>query len=200
MQDYRPRKHLEAERDELLARLSAQALSDDLTGLPNRRAFLEELERVHASVRRGTAPAAIAVLDIDHFKQVNDRFGHLYGDEVLLHFASLMEKTFRHTDFLFRYGGEEFVAIVNNTDRTGVELSLERFRNAVESYAFPSGQVTVSVGYALIDPAVAPSVTMEAADKALYQAKQGGRNRVVAYDPAADTNGAAPRSGGVDLF
>ena len=140
----------------------------------------------------------LAVLDLDHFKRVNDEFGHLYGDEVLLQFARLMEKTFRHSDFIFRYGGEEFVIILNNCGADGAQEVLERFRTVVENHPFPSGHVTVSIGYALIDPIAPPNTLLEYADRALYAAKGRGRNQVV---NANTLKTHSPKTmGSVDLF
>lgn len=156
---------------------------DVLTCLPNRQTLDQTLNDIVVFYRgkknrSDFKNSWIALLDLDHFKSINDEFGHLYGDEVLLHFASLMEKTFRHTDFLFRYGGEEFVAIINNTDREGVYGTLERFRQVVENFPFPSGQVTVSIGFTMIDPVAPPALHLEYADRALYEAKNRGRNQV----------------------
>ena len=160
---------------------------DVLTRLPNRQTLDQTLSDILVFYRGKKARATfkhswVAVLDIDHFKSINDRFGHLYGDEVLLHFSSVMEKCFRHTDFLFRYGGEEFVVIMNNTDNKGAFETLERFRQAIEEYEFPSGRVTVSIGYTLIDPIAPPSLHLEYADRALYEAKNRGRNQTVGSD------------------
>lgn len=124
----------------------------------------------------------VAILDIDHFKEINDTFGHLYGDEVLIIFSRLIEQTFRHTDFIFRYGGEEFLVIVNRLEKTQAELALERFRKAVEEYEFSFGSITVSIGYTIVNPKVNQRVLLEFADSALYLAKNNGRNQVVYSD------------------
>jgi diguanylate cyclase (GGDEF)-like protein len=176
---------------------------DALTRLPNRQTLATTLNDIVVFYRGKhvvdkVKQSWIAVLDIDHFKKVNDQFGHLYGDEVLLHFAGLMEKVFRHTDFLFRYGGEEFVVIVNNTSAEGVLRTLERFRHAVEVYEFPSGHISVSIGYAMIDPIAPPSMHLEYADRALYQAKHNGRNQIVFGDDVESV--PTPDSGDVELF
>lgn len=157
---------------------------DALTSLLNRQTLAPTLDAVIGFYRARPRSASgsqswLCMLDIDHFKSVNDRFGHLYGDEVLLHFARLMERCFRHTDFLFRFGGEEFVVILNSCDAGGAAIALERFRAEVEAYAFPSGPLTVSVGYTVIDPTSPPNSLIEFADRALYRAKNGGRNQVV---------------------
>ncbi len=160
---------------------------DVLTRLPNRQTLettLNDIVVFHRNFPNADSKknSWVAVLDIDHFKQINDGYGHLFGDEVLVHFSRLMEQEFRHTDFLFRYGGEEFVAILNNTDKAGATDSLERFRKAVTEYKFPSGDVTVSIGFTMVDPIAPPTLHIEYADRALYEAKQNGRNQVVYYD------------------
>ncbi len=191
MQDYRLRKQLEAERDALLQRLSAQALSDELTGLPNRRAFLEELQRVHAAVRRGGVPAAIAVLDVDHFKKVNDTFGHAGGDVALRAVAETLRKALRGEDFLARIGGEEFALVLRGASLAMAGRVAERMREMVENSVIrlPDGQetqVTISIGLAPFVADCRNQACLKAADKALYKAKHSGRNRVcVAYSEAA---------------
>ena len=157
---------------------------DPLTGLYNRQTMSLVMRQIQEFYRQGRSrdpnkKSWIALLDIDHFKRINDSFGHLFGDEVLLHFAGQMEKAFRYSDFLFRYGGEEFIAIVNMATTKGVKTALERFRQAVELYEFPSGKVTVSIGYCLLDENIPPQTLIELADRALYEAKEQGRNRIV---------------------
>lgn len=129
----------------------------------------------------------IAMLDIDHFKRVNDTFGHLYGDEVLLIFSRLLEQHFRYNDFLFRFGGEEFVVILNLVDQPNAVAIFERFRQLVSEYQFPTvGNVTISIGVAHIDSSIMPSTLLDRADKALYHAKSIGRNRVIVYENTPD--------------
>ncbi len=183
MQDYRPRKKLEAERDALLARLSRQALSDELTGLPNRRAFIDELDRVQAAMRRSTAPASIAVLDIDHFKQVNDTYGHAGGDVALKALADVLRETLRGEDFLARIGGEEFALVLRGTDLSVAGRIAERMRERVAAacIALPDGRkthVTISIGVAPFMPDCKDQACLKAADQALYKAKESGRNKV----------------------
>ncbi len=160
---------------------------DQLTRLPNRQTMELTLDEVisfyrEPSVMMPDGTSWLAILDIDHFKKINDHFGHLFGDEVLLHFAGVMERVFRHTDFIFRYGGEEFVVIVNDTDSDGIKLTLERFRSAIEQYEFPSGHLTVSIGYTMIEPSLPSTLQIEHADRALYQAKNNGRNQIIEFD------------------
>jgi diguanylate cyclase (GGDEF)-like protein len=166
---------------------------DALTGLLNRQHFESRLSRLLTSSveharrrgRRTDASSWIALLDIDHFKQVNDNYGHLYGDEILLLFARLMEREFRETDLLFRYGGEEFVVILHGCSDEDADVALERFRRAVEAYEFPEvKRVTVSIGFSKLVPGELPSTLVELADKALYAAKHGGRNQVVRGEEA----------------
>jgi len=183
MQDYRPRKKLEAERDALLARLAKQALSDDLTGLPNRRAFIDELSRVEAVVRRSTTAASIAVLDIDRFKRVNDTHGHAGGDATLKAVADVLRDVLRGEDFLARIGGEEFALVLRGADLAVAGRIAERMRERVAAarVALPDGQeaqVTVSIGVAPFQPGCKGQSCLEAADEALYKAKNSGRNRV----------------------
>jgi diguanylate cyclase (GGDEF)-like protein len=174
---------------------------DELTGLLNRKTFdgslahfvQEDARRPgyaapfkQSSARRPPGPdqhAWLAVLDIDFFKRVNDRFGHLYGDEVLILLARLMRASFREADRLFRCGGEEFVVILAPTEAAFAESVLERFREAVEAFDFPQvGRVTVSIGYTLVTPGDNGLTAFGRADEALYVAKRQGRNQVLSYE------------------
>jgi len=129
------------------------------------------------------------MLDIDFFKRVNDEFGHLYGDEVLLLFSGLMKKVFRDNDFLYRYGGEEFVVLLQTSTLKESAVALERFRSAVEAYDFPQvGKITVSIGFVQMKAGELPSSTLDKADKALYYAKEHGRNQVCSYQMLSEKN------------
>lgn len=172
---------------------------DTLTGLLNRRTFDRDLERVLAGWKRPSDQNALgnhhqprrrycdeehvgnwlAVIDIDFFKKINDQYGHLYGDEVLLLLANIMRKAFRCYDKLFRFGGEEFVVLLRSTSQKGAAAALERFRATMENYDFPQiGSVTVSIGYVEIADQGIAAVILGHADSALYYAKKHGRNRV----------------------
>lgn len=186
--------------------------SDTLTGLLNRKTFDEHLMRILANLtdeddstapktrlpkrrrhRPKTASHWLAVLDIDHFKRINDNFGHLIGDEVLLLVANLIKSSFRFRDKLFRFGGEEFVVILKPTSAAHAWLIFERFRMAMESNRFPQvGQVTVSIGYAPIRLYDMPSVTIDNADQALYWSKSNGRNQVSSYEALIASGAIAP--------
>ncbi|MCB1887972.1 MAG: GGDEF domain-containing protein [Rhodocyclaceae bacterium] len=177
---------------------------DTLTGLLNRRTFDDQVEKIlhYLSSNRepGTLPGSgerredqsgelphwIALLDVDNFKRVNARFGHLYGDEVLTLLANLMRETFRHRDKLFRFGGQEFVVVLRPAEGDDVERVLDRFRARVAAHAFPQvGQVTVSIGFAPIDSATTLENVLEHASLALRQAKDNGRNQVRVFRPTA---------------
>jgi diguanylate cyclase (GGDEF)-like protein len=124
----------------------------------------------------------LAVVDIDHFKMVNDRFGHLYGDEVLILVANILRSSFRSHDRIFRFGGEEFVVLLRSTSLSTAHKVFNRFRKNVEDYYFPQvGQVTVSVGFVSAENG-SPVEVLGRADQALYFAKENGRNQVRYYD------------------
>lgn len=125
----------------------------------------------------------LAMVDIDHFKSVNDRFGHLIGDEVLLLLARIMRSTFRLSDRMYRFGGEEFLVLLPADSREHAALALERFRLQVEKYRFPqAGRVTVSVGFTEVHPGDTPGGAFERADKAVYHSKAQGRNRLTSHE------------------
>ena len=162
---------------------------DTLTGLYNRRLLdrrLPELMSRLGSPRRRTSDpvsAHVALMDLDRFKKINDKFGHLYGDEVLLLFSGLMKQSFRSSDLLVRYGGEEFIVVLTDTTLANCEKVLERFRGKVESHWFPQvGRVTISTGAVRIGKQALPSTVLDQADQALYYAKRAGRNRVCIYE------------------
>jgi diguanylate cyclase (GGDEF)-like protein len=170
---------------------------DSLTGLLNRKTFDEKFSKLLSSAslegsrqdqeeRRhhhtGDIRQWLAVVDIDHFKRVNDQFGHLYGDEVLILVANLLRSSFRSHDRVFRFGGEEFVVLLRSTTLDDARKIFERFRCNIERHDFPQvGKVTVSLGFASISTE-SPVMILGHADQALYYAKANGRNRVCFYD------------------
>jgi diguanylate cyclase (GGDEF)-like protein len=158
---------------------------DALTGLFNRKTFDDQFAR-HASIESGIPDDErqqwLAVIDIDHFKQVNDRFGHLYGDEVLILMANILRNSFRSHDRIFRFGGEEFVVLLRSTSLATAHKVFNRFRQTVEEYSFPQvGRITASVGF-VSTAANTPVEILGQADQALYFAKENGRNQVRFYD------------------
>lgn len=171
---------------------------DTLTGLLNRKTFDAQLTALFSVSSSKKNPLSIVenerrttkkdlnhwvgIMDIDHFKRINDNYGHVYGDEVLLLFANLMRQIFRSSDLLFRYGGEEFVAVLAPTTESDAFVVFERFRQALEQFDFPRiGRVTVSIGMVKIDARDHPTTVIECADQALYYAKEHGRNQVCKY-------------------
>lgn len=162
---------------------------DSLTNLLNRKAFDKTIVQVHNLEHQDVITRSkhhyvyLALIDIDHFKRVNDRLGHLYGDEILIGFARLMEQSLRRQDWIFRYGGEEFAAIIEDVSPQHIERVLNRFREQVEQYDFPlAGKITISIGCVHIEAGAAPPSTIDKADKALYYSKGHGRNRVSVYE------------------
>lgn len=181
---------------------------DALTGLLNRHAFEERLEQLVLNHQRrenkNSSDYCFALLDIDHFKRVNDNYGHLYGDEVLILFARIMEQDFRHEDMLFRYGGEEFAVVLKDIKLEQAGKVLNRFRKSVANFPFSQvGQMTVSIGYA--NTANIPNAIelIARADKALYYSKENGRNQVNAFETLCEQGQitAAPKdSHDIELF
>ena len=204
-----------------------QALLDDserdtLTGLLNRKTFDEAFYKLstlpandadgagddgHLAVDRRVSPALqphyIAVIDIDHFKSVNDNFGHLIGDEVLLLLSRLMRSVFRFHDRLYRFGGEEFVVLMRCAGDAEAGVAFERLRATVQGYGFPQvGSITVSVGYTRLNPGDTPSAAFERADRAVYWSKTHGRNQVFSHAALVASGDLADASkvGDVELF
>jgi len=169
---------------------------DRLTGLLNRQALENSFDRIwtamnqagtsteHKKGRRSNSPRNywLAVLDIDHFKMVNDAHGHIVGDEVLLLVARLLTQTFRTSDLIYRYGGEEFIAIVAAENEAVASQVFERVRQKIEAYTFPRVEkLTISIGYCRADTNILPQEVLGRADRSLYEAKNQGRNRVCEY-------------------
>ena len=188
-----------------------QASLDKLTGLLTRDLFEFYLQHIYKDIkqakRRNTDKPkqyAVAFLDIDDFKRVNDQHGHLIGDEVLLLISQLMKHTFRTEDLLFRFGGEEFIVILNNCDLDTCHFVLERFRSKIEEHTFPLiNHITVSIGFSLINSDYSYDTLLNQADKALYYAKEHGKNMSCNYEELVDKNLIEPLSnleGDVELF
>lgn len=159
--------------------LLQECQTDTLTGLLNRKTLDICIDRLITA----RATACVAVLDIDHFKKINDHFGHVYGDEVLILMSRLMESSFRSRDMLFRFGGEEFVVVLDRCTMDSAIDTLNRFRLRLENTLFPQvGRVTASFGVTAMTPQSLSSSLVHQADQALYFAKQNGRNRVCCYE------------------
>lgn len=161
-------------------RLRTLALMDPLTELGNRRAFDHDLQQEWARAARYGRPLALLMLDIDRFKDFNDRFGHRAGDAVLRGVAATIERVVRGGDRAFRWGGEEFAVLLPDTTRAAAALVAERVREAIEVEGVGRFRVTVSIGAAASTAATRCDDLVELADRALRAAKAHGRNRVVA--------------------
>jgi len=167
---------------------------DTLTGLLNRKTFDESFLKISSAIphatsshdaRRAVGPGSrywLGMIDIDHFKLVNDTYGHLIGDEVLLLLSRLMRSSFRFHDRLYRFGGEEFVVLMRCDNEADAQRAFERLRLNTGAYPFPQvGHITVSVGFSELKAGDSPSSAIERADKAVYYAKAHGRNQVQSH-------------------
>ncbi|MDZ4367810.1 MAG: GGDEF domain-containing protein [Afipia sp.] len=156
------------------------ANTDMLTGLPNRRHTLAILDEALRQAGQQGAPLAVAIFDIDHFKQINDSYGHAVGDEVIRRVGQRAKASLRDEDLVGRFGGEEFVCILRGRSALSAELVAERVRKAVQTDS-ESGDgpgATISIGLAIFDDEETAEDLLQRADKALYMAKRAGRNRL----------------------
>jgi diguanylate cyclase (GGDEF)-like protein len=171
---------LEQRNELLVARLANEARTDPLTGLLNRRGFDEHAAREFAHVGRDGVPIALLTLDIDHFKQVNDAWGHIVGDRVLANLARILATETRGIDVAARLGGEEFAVLMPGSDAAGAAAFVERVRADLEASAGPDlPAVRVSAGVVATTEPLDVQVMLESVDRALYAAKRGGRDRTV---------------------
>jgi diguanylate cyclase (GGDEF)-like protein len=187
-----------------LTRVRLLSLTDELTGLPNRRAFMRRMEDEVARVQRYGFPLSFALMDLDHFKDINDEFGHAAGDEVLRVYSKNILSIFRHHDMVARYGGEEFAVLLPNTDADGAIRALNKVkRRAGETRWQSNGKISqvpsFSAGVSLFKPGESASAFIERADKALYRAKRLGRDRIeldITYE--TEESGPTPRRRSTD--
>ena len=192
---------------------------DALTGLLNRKTFDDKINKIIEHKIRNRTAANIAenrrkhyeiehrtwlgIFDIDHFKKINDKYGHVFGDEILILVSNIIKTTFRSNDLIFRYGGEEFVAIATCDYRDDAIALFERVRLSIESYQFPQiGRVTVSAGLVEISNQEATTAVVGHADQALYYAKQNGRNQMRIYEQLCEERKIVRESfsGEIELF
>jgi len=184
---YRLEKEIK-EIKEAMEKVAEKAFRDELTGLYNRRFFVEALGNEVAKSKRYGAGLTLCMMDIDDFKKINDRYGHLAGDMVLSEIGKLLKVDARESDISCRYGGEEFAVVLPNSNLEGAKSMSERFRKLIEGKRFEYDaskfQVTVSIGIAKYDNSVDQTLIklIGRADQALYKAKEEGRNRVVCVD------------------
>ena len=180
--------------------LLSENITDSLTGLLNRKSFDKTIDRIYdltesddeggyAGNRRNNEDTKywLVMVDIDHFKIINDKYGHLYGDDVLILLAQLIKSCFRQDDLFFRFGGEEFVLLIKCGDLKSAKLVLQRFLDCVATYEFPQvGQVTVSAGAVYIDKMTFSATLLDYADQALYHSKSTGRNKITFFEDLVD--------------
>ncbi len=165
------------------------AAVDPLTGLRNRRAFLEGAEHERNRAQRNSGPLTAILLDVDHFKQINDKRGHASGDITLTQLGALLKRQMRTVDIVGRWGGEEFVMVLPDTDLAGAQVAAERVRKAIEAIELQDARgeafrITASIGVAQFEAGQSAEQLIDRADRAMYRAKQGGRNQVVIDEPA----------------
>ncbi|MEW6693744.1 MAG: GGDEF domain-containing protein [Pseudomonadota bacterium] len=188
-------RQLQAQHHEL----QALATRDPLTGLLNRRAFEHEAQQALARARRQRHPLALLMLDVDHFKAINDRHGHPAGDAALRQVAACMAEAIRQTDPLARLGGEEFVLLLPDTGADQAWHLAEKLRHTLEQMPLPAigAPLTVSIGLVTVAADAAPTLEglLQQADQALYAAKRQGRNRTVTWDVEQAARGASTASG-----
>ena len=180
-EEIKRREHLELE-------LKLQATTDPLTGLFNRRQYESLFQRELDRVRRHASALSLCVVDLDHFKKINDEHGHDVGDQVLKHVSRLFVDTLRNTDIVGRFGGEEFVLLLDNSDLAALHQCVERIRICFAQTCFKSTgnevYCTLSAGLNLLGPGDSLEKVLNQADLALYRAKHNGRDRCEVYDEA----------------
>ncbi|MFK5913192.1 MAG: GGDEF domain-containing protein [Woeseiaceae bacterium] len=184
--------------------------NDSLTNLYNRHAFDEKINKLYSDLSCDKRSAdnnyqyVFALLDIDFFKKVNDKYGHVYGDEVLILFSNIMKETFRDNDLLFRYGGEEFAVLLDSVSLVQAESILNRFRKNIENHSFPmENKVTTSIGYCEFNNKQPITIHIEHADSALYFVKENGRNQAASFENLIEDNKIKPKQideGDIELF
>ncbi len=185
------REQRTTERSEANASLEETARRDALTGLLNRRGFLELAQREVVRARRGKTALSIVLLDIDHFKRVNDSHGHAVGDETLRVLSGVLVASVRNQDLVGRWGGEEFVLLLPETSVAGAAMVAEKIRRSVAEQVQQTGAkpppVTVTLGVTELGDSRSLDEAVHRADVALYQGKAAGRNRVVEFEQSATT-------------
>jgi diguanylate cyclase (GGDEF)-like protein len=179
-------KHiLERERELMIRRLAELSVMDELTRVPNRRHLMTKVQEEILRAERTAQVFSVLMVDLDRFKEVNDRLGHQAGDDVLRRCAAAILLALRGTDFTARYGGDEFLVLLPNTALDGARLVAEKLRRVVFELHDPVS--SVSIGAAGWEPGVTRDVLLRRADRALYAAKEAGRNRVAVFSRDMET-------------
>ncbi len=178
---------------ELLERSRKLSVTDGLTDLYNQSYFFKMLKLQLERAKRYESTFSVIIFDVDHFKSYNDHNGHIHGSEALAKIGGIMKSVFRASDILAKYGGDEFVVILPNTDRVGAFLAADRLRDTIENESFageenqPMGKITISVGVATFpEHGAGEEEILEKADRAMYLAKEAGRNRTVIYSEKSE--------------
>ncbi|HMV44527.1 MAG TPA: GGDEF domain-containing protein [Leptospiraceae bacterium] len=180
--EYARRKtfHLEEELRRKNTILETISVKDPLTGVYNRRYMMDLLVHNILLSRKNSHPFCQGIVDIDHFKKINDTLGHLTGDDVLKEIAKIIKSTVRSTDLVFRFGGEEFIILFPETNLESANIVMQRIRTVIESHSFIGvpWRVTASGGFTLLSDKDSPDTLLQRSDELLYQAKKDGRNRI----------------------
>jgi diguanylate cyclase (GGDEF)-like protein len=175
---------IKEQRDKDFENLRQLSITDPLTNTKNRRAFFEISEKFFKLARRKELDLCIILIDIDHFKKVNDTYGHIIGDEILKFLVKQLDKELRDSDILARYGGEEFIVLLPDTDLDGGVKTAEKIRKAIEEETYKGDvevAITISLGVAQLQNEKIINDLIRKSDEALYKAKNNGRNRVESY-------------------
>jgi diguanylate cyclase (GGDEF)-like protein len=199
--------------------LLTDSQTDELTGLLNRKTFEKSILSFHLEPEQSEpfkgneqrksqtddeSSNWIVIVDVDHFKSINDKFGHLYGDEVLIHIANALKINIRHKDIVFRFGGEEFVVFFKNLTRKKCEEALSRLSKAISDVSLVQlDNLTVSFGVTKFNPSIFHTTLMDYADQALYYSKENGRNRYTFFEDLIESGLAKPEHisfGSIDYF
>ena len=179
--------------------LELLATRDALTGLKNRRAMEQDLQQAILLSRRSRTPYGLAIVDLDHFKRINDRYGHAAGDDVLAGFAGLLRKSVRQVDGVYRFGGEEFLVLLPGADTAGLQTVVSTLRARIAAHMrSPDGKLTASLGAATLRPGESAETWFARADAALYRAKGLGRDRACVDGGEGDIRVVASASAGLE--
>lgn len=188
------------ENNRMIRTLQLQATTDALTGIPNRLHLLETIEACSSRSNRYRNPFSMIIFDIDHFKKVNDTFGHVAGDLLLQSLSNLIYSQIRDVDTIARYGGEEFVIVLPETDLRGAVTTAEKLRAVIEAHSFETvGSITASFGVAQYEYQETAKMIFDRADKELYRSKESGRNQVFPSPEKRTTIHKLGRSQGIEL-